>query len=77
MLRQKKAIHAVPSACRSVPPVGSGSDRLNGPMLSRPRKPPSNTLLPSASFLLTHLHEICQLNVHRHVGGGRASKLTR
>lgn len=35
-------------------PVGSGSERLKGPILSKPKKPPSNTLFPSASFLLTH-----------------------
>jgi hypothetical protein len=55
MLRQKKAIHDVPSACRRVPPVGSASDRLKIPMLSIPKNPPSKTLFPSESFRLTHL----------------------
>ena len=50
------AIHPEPSLCSSTPSMGSGSLRLNGPMLSRPRKPPSNTLLPSTSLRFTH-HE--------------------
>ena len=39
---------------RACPPTGSGAERSNGPMLSRPRKPPSKTLLPSASLRFTH-----------------------
>ena len=41
------------SDCSSVPPTGR-CERSIGPMLSRPRKPPSNRLLPSASSRLTH-----------------------
>lgn len=55
MLRQKKAIHDVPSACLKLPPVGRASDRLKTPILSIPKNPPSNTLFPSESFLFTHL----------------------
>ena len=54
MFKQKKAIQEVPSDWASFP-SRRGSDRLNGPMLSMPRKPPSKMLLPSASFLFTHL----------------------
>ena len=36
------------------PPVGSGFDRSNTPMLSSPRKPPEKRLLPSASLRFTH-----------------------
>ena len=49
-----KAIQAVPSACSRWPPVGSGALRSKMPMLSRPRKPPSNTFLPNRSFRFTH-----------------------
>ena len=52
--RQYIAIHAVPSVCSRCPATGGCLDRSNGPMLSRPRKPPSKTLLPSASSRLTH-----------------------
>src|SRR5207244_6311111 len=45
---------AVPSAWPRWPPVGSGAERSNTPMLSRPRKPPWKTLCPSASLRLTH-----------------------
>ncbi len=48
------AIQPVPSDCSSSPATGSAAERSNGPMLSRPRKPPSNTLLPSLSLRLTH-----------------------
>ena len=48
------AIQAVPSACSSRPPVGSVALRSNTPMLSRPRKPPSNTLWPEGSLRFTH-----------------------
>ena len=48
------AIQAVPSACSSWPPVGSAALRSNIPMLSRPRKPPSNTLRPDGSLRFTH-----------------------
>ena len=48
------ATHAVPSDCSMVPPVGSGALRSNTPMLSRPRKPPWKTFLPSGSLRLTH-----------------------
>ena len=34
--------------------MGSGFERSNTPMLSRPRKPPSKMLLPSSSLRLTH-----------------------
>ena len=49
----KNPIQPVASACSSRPPTGRW-DRSMGPMLSRPRKPPSNRLLPSASSRLTH-----------------------
>ena len=48
------AIQAVPSACSRRPPVGSAALRSNTPMLSRPRKPPSNTLWPEGSLRFTH-----------------------
>ena len=48
------AIQAVPSDCSRWPPPGSGAERSNTPMLSRPRKPPWKTFLPSASLRLTH-----------------------
>ena len=53
-LRQYIAIQPEPSLCSSTPAMGSGSLRLSGPMLSSPRKPPSNRLLPSASLRFTH-----------------------
>ena len=46
-------IQAVASDCSSSAPAGR-CERSKAPMLSRPRKPPANTLLPSASFRLTH-----------------------
>ena len=46
MLRQYIAIQLVASDCSRRAPPGSGAERSNTPMLSRPRKPPSNTLLP-------------------------------
>ena len=48
------AIQAVPSACSRRPPVGRGALRSKTPMLSSPRKPPSNTLRPAGSLRLTH-----------------------
>src|SRR2546426_186824 len=54
MLRQNIAIQLVPSDCSMWPPVGSGADRSKMPILSRPRKPPWKTFMPSASFRLTH-----------------------
>src|SRR3954463_9580257 len=54
MFWQNSAIKAVPSACSRYPPVGSGELRSNTPMLSRPRKPPSNTLFPVRSLRFTH-----------------------
>ena len=48
------AIHAVPSAWSSQPPVGSGALRSNTPMLSSPRKPPWKMLRSSASLRLSH-----------------------
>ena len=50
----KRAIQAVPSACSRWPPVGNGALRSKTPMLSSPRKPPSNTFLPNRSLRLTH-----------------------
>ena len=47
-------IHEVPSDCSMWPPVGSGDERSKTPMLSRPRKPPSKTFMPSVSLRLTH-----------------------
>src|ERR1700759_1910588 len=47
------AIQAVPSDCSSTPSTGS-LERSKGPMLSKPRKPPSNRLSPSTSLRLTH-----------------------
>lgn len=35
---------------------------MKAPMLSRPKKPPSNTLLPPESLRLTHLHRDNQIN---------------
>ena len=52
--RQYMAIQAVPSDCSSTPCDGERRERSNGPMLSRPRNPPSKTLLPAASLRLTH-----------------------
>ena len=46
MVAQKNAIQAVPSACSSVAPLGSGCERSKTPMLSSPRKPPAKRLLP-------------------------------
>ena len=54
MLRQNSAIQPVASDCSSRPSTGSGAERSIGPMLSRPRNPPSKTLSPAASFRLTH-----------------------
>ncbi len=48
------AIHTVPSACSSRPPVGSAALRSNTPMLSSPRNPPWNTLRPLGSLRFTH-----------------------
>ena len=48
------AIQLVPSDCLRCPPVGSGALRSKTPMLSRPRKPPWKTFMPSASLRLTH-----------------------
>ena len=53
-LRQYIAIQLVPSACSRRPPPGSPDVRSKTPMLSRPRKPPSKMLLPSASLRFTH-----------------------
>src|SRR5262245_60344533 len=50
----KNAIHAVPSDCSRLPPVGSALLRSKTPMLSRPRKPPENTLFSSSSLRFTH-----------------------
>jgi hypothetical protein len=36
------------------PPEGSGAERSNTPMLSRPRKPPAKMCLPLLSLRLTH-----------------------
>jgi len=47
-------IHEVPSDCSMWPPVGSGAERSNTPMLSSPRKPPWKTFFPSASLRFTH-----------------------
>ena len=43
----------MPSACSSATPSGR-FERSIGLMLSRPRKPPLKTLLPSASSRLSH-----------------------
>src|SRR5262249_8046584 len=45
---------AVPSACSRYPPVGSGALLSQTPILSSPRKPPSNALLPVRSLRFTH-----------------------
>jgi protease-4 len=47
-------LDAVPSACSRCPPVGSGRERSNTPMLSRPRNPPLKRFFPSVSFRFTH-----------------------
>ena len=54
MLRQYIAIQLVASDCSIRLPVGKGWERSKTPILSRPRKPPSNTFLPSLSLRLTH-----------------------
>jgi len=54
LLARRCATHAVPSACSRWPPVGSGALRSNTPMLSSPRKPPSNRFLPKRSLRFTH-----------------------
>src|SRR3954453_8703979 len=54
MFCQNSPIHAVPSACSRWPPVGSGDERSKTPMLSSPRKPPSNRFFPWRSLRLTH-----------------------
>ena len=54
MFWENRAIQAVPSACSRKPPVGKGALRSKTPMLSRPRKPPSNRFLPSRSLRLSH-----------------------
>src|SRR5258708_38892856 len=54
MFRQNIPIHPVPSDCCRLEPSGSFSLRSTTVMLSKPRKPPSNTLLPSRSTLFTH-----------------------
>ena len=54
MFRQYMPIQEVPSDCSMCPPVGSGAERSKTPMLSRPRKPPSKTFMPSVSLRLTH-----------------------
>ncbi len=54
MVRQKEAIHAVPSAWFRWPPPGSAWERSKTPMLSSPRKPPPKTWRPSTSLRLTH-----------------------
>ena len=54
MFRQYMPIQLVPSDCSMWPPVGSGAERSNTPMLSRPRKPPWKTLRPEGSLRLTH-----------------------
>ena len=65
MFWQKSAIQAVPSACSRYPPVGSGALRSNTPMLSRPRNPPSNALLPVAVLAIHPPREIEQQLVER------------
>src|SRR5215469_14836901 len=54
MFCENRETHAVPSACSRVPPVGSGELRSKTPMLSNPRNPPSNRLLPKRSLRFTH-----------------------
>ena len=54
-LRQNIPIQPVASDCSSIAPSGLGSLRSITVMLSRPRNPPSKTLLPSRSTLLTQL----------------------
>jgi hypothetical protein len=51
---QQNAIHAVPSACSSRWPLGSGFERSKTEMLSRPRKPPEKRLSPPRSSRFTH-----------------------
>ena len=67
------AIHAVPSACSRRPPVGSGALRSNTPMLSRPRKPPSNTFLPDGSLRLTHHVKLSSSRVNDWRRNGRST----
>ncbi len=48
------AIQPVPSAWLMKPPVGSGAERSNTPMLSSPRKPPWKMWRPWTSLRFTH-----------------------
>src|SRR5262249_53786791 len=54
MHSEQDPLHPVESDCSRVAPSLIRSLRLITVMLSRPRKPPSNTLLPSLSTLFTH-----------------------
>src|SRR6516165_2489953 len=54
MFCENSETQAVPSACSKYPPVGSGELRSKTPMLSKPRKPPSNRFLPKRSLRLIH-----------------------
>src|SRR5271165_6775854 len=54
MFWENMETHDVPSACSRLPPVGRGALRSKTPILSSPRKPPSNRLLPKRSLRFTH-----------------------
>ena len=60
IFRQYIAIQLVPSDCSRAPPPARGLLRSKTPILSRPRNPPSKTLLPSASFAIHPPREIQQ-----------------
>src|SRR5664279_3171796 len=54
ILSEYMHIQLVESDCSRMEPSGSGVFLSKSPILSIPRKPPSNILLPCSSFLFTH-----------------------
>ena len=68
-----RAIHPVPSACSSRPPVGNAALRSKTPMLSSPRNPPSNTFLPAGSLRLTHHVKLSSRRVNDCRRNGRST----
>ena len=60
MSRQNIAIQLVPSDCSMKLPGPSGFERSKTPILSRPRKPPSKTFLPSRIFAVHPPREVHQ-----------------
>src|SRR5690348_13004566 len=70
--RQKNAIQLVASDCSSRYPGGGGAERSKNPILSIPRKPPSNKLDPSASLRLTHQLKFSSNLVHTRIRNSRS-----